>query len=294
MNAWHRFAQHRAAVVSLALLVLLALYVVVWPLVSPHDPYGVDFSQKRQLPSAEHLLGTDIFGRDLLTRMALGGRFSLGVAAGAALLVAAAGLAYGGIAGLARGRLDEVMMRVLDGLFAIPRLPFYITFVVVMSGRNTGTLSLVVALAGVSWFATARLVRMQVVSLRETDYVRAARTVGGRPLHVLLRHVAPNTLGILLVAVLLELPALLLGEALVSVLGLGPNPPAATWGNIAQEGIANGQLWTVVLASIAITGFSVCASFVADGVQDALDPRRAWAPGPARRGLLRRLLPARA
>jgi oligopeptide transport system permease protein len=292
VTALQRFARHRAATVSLLLLVLLVGYCVGWPLVSPHDPYDVDFAQKLQAPSVAHPLGTDLFGRDLLTRMALGGPVSLGVAGAAALVVAVAGLLYGGIAGMAGGRVDETMMRVLDGLFSIPRLPFYVTVLVIVAGRNTGYGALVVALSAVSWLATARLVRMQVVSLRSSDYVRAARSLGARRLHLLLRHIAPNTLGILLVGVLLELPALLLGEALVSVLGLGPNPPTATWGNIAQEGITNGSLWAVVLPSIAITGFAVCASFVADGLQDALDPRRDWAP--VRRRSLRRALARRA
>jgi oligopeptide transport system permease protein len=292
VRPFRRFARHRAAAVSLVVLVVLGLYCGLCPVLSPHDPYAVEFAQKLQLPNLAHPFGTDLFGRDLFVRMALGGRVSLGVAGAAALVVAVAGLLYGGIAGLAGGRVDETMMRILDGLFAIPRLPFYVTVLVIVAGRDTGFGALVVALSAVSWLATARLVRMQVVSLRGSDYVRAARSLGARRSHLLLRHIAPNTLGILLVGVLLELPALLLGEALVSVLGLGPNPPAATWGNIAQEGISNNSLWAVVLPSIAITGFAVCASFVADGVQDALDPRREWAPVERKRlrGLARRLL----
>lgn len=276
MKAWRRFTRHRAALVALAGLALLALYCGLWPVVSPFDPNGVDFAQKLELPSLHHPFGTDLFGRDLLTRMAFGGRISVGVSLGAAAVVATLGLSYGGIAGLAGGRVDETMMRVLDGLFAIPRLPFYIVFLVVMSGQDTGVWTLIVALSAVSWLATARLVRMQIASLRTSDYVRAARSLGARPPQILLRHLTPNTLAILLVGVLLELPQLLLGEAFVSVLGLGPNPPTATWGNIAQEGIVHHRIWAVLLPSIAITAFALCASFVADGVQEALDPRRDW------------------
>jgi ABC-type dipeptide/oligopeptide/nickel transport system permease subunit len=292
MRAWRRFTRHRGAAAALVALGLLGLYCALWPVVSPYDPNEVDFARKLQLPGLHHPFGTDLFGRDLLTRMALGGRISVGVALGAALVVAVVGLAYGGIAGYAGGRVDEAMMRVLDALFAIPRLPFYIVFLVVMAGRDTGVWTLIVALSAVSWLATARLVRMQVVSLRSSDYVRAARSLGARAPHVFLRHLAPNTFAILLVGVLLELPALLLGEALVSVLGLGPNPPTATWGNIAQEGIVHHRIWAVLLPSIAITGFAVCASFVADGVQEALDPRRDWGQRPPS-GRLRRLLGVR-
>ena len=289
MKAWRRFSHHKAAVVSVAALALLGLYCGLWPSLAPYDPYAVDFSQKFLLPEWSHPFGTDLFGRDLFTRMALGGRVSLLVAAGAAGIVAVVGLAYGAVSGFAGGRVDETMMRVLDGLFAIPRLPFYIVLVVILAGRNTGPGTLIVALAAVSWLATARLVRMQVVSLRQSEYVRAARVLGARPTHVIVRHLAPNTLGILVVAVLLELPALLLGEAFVSVLGLGPNPPAATWGNIAQEGMQYDSMWLVLLPSIAITGFAVCANFVADGIQDALDPRREWVSERPRRKPLRRL-----
>jgi len=289
VRAWGRFVRHRAAAVSLLVLVLLGLYVCVWPLVTPYDQYAVDFGQKFLGPGLRHPFGTDLFGRDLFTRMATGGQVSLLVALGAAGVIGVISLVYGTIAGLAGGRVDEVMMRVVDGLFAVPRLPFYIVVLVIVAGRDTGVSTLIVALASVSWLASARLVRMQVVTLRQSEYVRAARALGGRRLHVGLRHVAPNTLGILLVAVLLELPALLLGEALVSVLGLGPNPPAATWGNIAQEGMQYDSLWLVILPSIAITGFAVCANFVADGVQDALDPRRDWGADGAARRPLRRL-----
>lgn len=296
MNALRRFSHHRAAVVSVVCLAALGLGCALVPLWSPYDAYLVDFSQKLQLPNAGHPLGTDFFGRDLLLRMALGGRFSLLVAAAAAGVVAVAGLTYGVVSGLAGGKVDELMMRVLDGLFAIPRLPFYIVVVVVASGRDTGTETLIVALSAVSWLATARLVRMRAAELRTSEFVRAARAVGVGPVRLAVRYVAPGTIGIMFVAVLLELPALLLGEALVSALGLGPNPPAATWGTIAQDGIYHNELWVVLLPSLAITGFAVCASYVADGLQDALDPRRDWAPVERGRlrGLGRRLLGPRA
>ena len=286
-RALRRFSHHRAAVVSLLALALLGIYCGLWPFLTPYDPYAVDFSQKFLLPEWSHPFGTDLFGRDLFTRMAFGGQVSLLVAAGAAGIVALVGLSYGAVSGFAGGRVDETMMRVLDGLFAIPRLPFYIVLVVILAGRNTGTGTLIVALSAVSWLATARLVRMQVVSLRQSEYVRAARVLGARPLHVLVRHLAPNTLGILLVAVLLELPALLLGEAFVSVLGLGPNPPAATWGNIAYDGWMEHRAWDMLVATLAITVFAVSANLLADGIQDVLDPRRRRAVARARPRLLR-------
>lgn len=277
-----RFTANRAAVASAFAVVLIVAGCVVWPLVSPYDPNAVDFSQRFQLPTPEHPLGTDAFGRDLLTRMAEGGRYSLTVAAGAAILILLAGFLYGAAAGLGGPRVDSVLMRLLDGLFALPRLPFYVVVLSLVGlGANIGIL--ILALAAVSWLTTARLVRGQIRQVRTYDFYRAAEALGARRLRLLRRHIWPNVLGVLLVAVLLEVPAILLGEAFVSVLGLGANPPQATWGTIAQDGQTWGRLYEILLPSAAIVLFAVCAHFVADGVSDALDPRRETHRRPLRR-----------
>ena len=256
------------------------------PFVSPYDPYAIDFSQSLQNPTREHPLGTDFFGRDMLTRLALGGRTSMLVAAGAIAVILVVGGIWGTVAGLAGGKTDEVMMRIVDALYAIPRLPFAIMILVVV-GLNGNEWTLIAALAVVGWLTTARLVRAQIVSLHDVEYVKAARALGAHRGQIAARHLLPNSAGVLVVAVFLELPAVLLGEAFLSVLGLGLNPPEATWGNIAQLGQDRGDLSAVVLASAAIAVFAVCANLVADGLQDAFDPRREV--GPRRRGLLRRL-----
>jgi oligopeptide transport system permease protein len=268
-----RFARNRPAVAGAAVVVLVVAACAVGPTLSPHDPYALDFSQDTQWPSAAHPFGTDLFGRDLATRMALGGRTTLLVAAGAVALILALGLVYGTVAGVAGGRVDEAMMRVLDGMLALPRLPVMI-IILVLVGLRANLWTLVFTLAIVNWMVTARLVRTQIVTLRQQQYVRAARALGAGWGQIALRHLAPNALGVLVIAVFLELPGVVLGEAFVSVLGLGVNPPEATWGNIAQEGIERGRLYLVVLPSAAIALVAVAASFVADGLHDALDPRR--------------------
>jgi oligopeptide transport system permease protein len=254
--------------------IIAACFVVPW--LSPHDPYAVEFSQKLQGPSSAHLLGTDIFGRDLLVRMALGGRTSLAIAFAALGVILVLGLVYGTIAGLAGGRLDALMMRILDGFLALPRFPVMIV-ILVLAGLNTTAFTLVLALSVTNWMVTARLVRMEILSLRGRDFVRAAEAVGAGRLSIFRRHLAPNAAGVLLVAVLLELPTVILGEAFASALGLGLNPPAATWGNIAFDGIYHGRLYEVFLPSAAIALFAIAANVVADGIHDALDPRRARA-----------------
>jgi oligopeptide transport system permease protein len=283
MAAWRRFRHSRAAMWATGGLGLLVLFCLLAPVLSPYDPYAVDFSMKLQLPSPRHLFGTDFFGRDLLERMALGGRASMFIALVAIAIIFVIGVLYGALAGLAGGKLDELMMRILDGLFAVPRLPG-ILIILVLVGPNGNIFTVILAVSLFSWMATARLVRGQILALKQNDYIRAARALGARPHQVLLRHLVPNTFGVLLVAVLLELPGVILNEAFVSVLGLGINPPAATWGNIAQEGLGRSNPYFLILPSLAIVLFAVAVNFVADGLQDALDPRRdhaatsAWSP----------------
>jgi len=281
-DALGRYAANRAALAATLVLVVLVGACVFVPVLSPYDPYEVEFELANGGMSAEHPLGTDQFGRDLLTRTALGGRASMTIAAAATAVILLLGLAYGAVAGFAGGRLDEAMMRLLDGLFAVPRLPAMIV-ILVLVGLGGGTLTLVFALSILSWMTTARLVRGQIVFLREHDFVRAAEAVGARSREVIVRHMIPNTLGVLVVAVLLEMPAIILGEAFLSLLGLGLNAPAATWGNIAQDGFLSARPFVMVVPSAAIALFAVCVNFVADGVQDALDPRRGRA-GRRRRG----------
>jgi ABC-type dipeptide/oligopeptide/nickel transport system permease subunit len=283
-GGWSRFRRNEAAVWALGGLGLLVAFCLLAPIISPYDPYEVKFAKKLELPNPKHWLGTDFFGRDLLERMALGGRLSMFIAFAAIVIILLIGLTYGTIAGVVGGKLDELMMRGLDALFAIPRLPG-ILIILVLVGANGNVGTVILALSLFSWMTTARLVRNQIVSIKQNDYVRAARALGARPYQVVVRHIVRNIFAILLVAVVLELPGVILNEAFVSVLGLGINPPTATWGNIAQEALGLSNPYFLILPSAAIAMFAVAVNFVADGLQDALDPRResvgattAWSP----------------
>lgn len=272
-DAWYRYVRNRAAVVAGAVFVLLVAFCVIWPIVSPHDPYAVNFSEARQTPSLEHPLGTDSFGRDLLTRTALGGRVSIGIGFAATLVILLIGVTYGSIAGFAGGHLDNGMMRVLDALYGLPYLPFAIITLAILGGGGFWTL--VIALSIASWFTSARIVRGQIITLKQNDYVRAAGVVGAKWHRVLTRHLLPNTLGVLVIAVFLELPGVILGEAFLSFLGLGIGPPDASWGSMAQEGYAAYRVFPlmIIIPSVAIATLILCANFVSDGLRDALDPR---------------------
>jgi oligopeptide transport system permease protein len=272
-DAWYRYIRNRAALVAGAVFVLMLLYCLIWPIVSPYDPNEVNFSEAREMPSLEHPLGTDTFGRDLLTRTALGGRLSIGIGFAATLVILGIGVAYGSIAGFIGGQLDNGMMRFLDALYGLPYLPFAIITLAIVGEASFW--SMVIALSIVTWLTTARIVRGQIITLKENDYVRAANTLGARWHRVLVRHLLPNTLGVLIIAVFLELPGVILGEAFLSFIGLGIGPPDASWGSMAQEGYETYRTFPllIIIPSVAIATLILCANFIADGLRDALDPR---------------------
>lgn len=281
--AVRRLIQTKTTLVAAVVFVALIAYCLLWPLLSPYDADDVDFSAAGQAPSLAHPLGTDQFGRDLLTRLAEGGRTSLAIAAIALAIILTIGLLYGTVAALAGRTVDALMMRVVDGLFAIPRLPVAIVILVALRLNAQNVQSVAFALSIVGWMLTARLVRGQVLALKTRDYVTAARALGARWTSVARRHLMPNSAGILLVALFLELPTVVLGEAFLAVLGLGPEAPTATWGNIAQEGLHFARLWDMFLASAAIAVFAVSANVLVDALHDALDPRRHVHPWPPSR-----------
>ena len=264
----------RSTAIAAVLFGAIIAYCVLFPLVSPYDANGVDFTRSRQMPSLHHPLGTDTYGRDLLTRLAVGGRTTMLIASIALSAILAAGVIWGTTAAMAGGLVDSVMMRLVDGLLAIPRLPVAIVILVALRLNAQNVLTIALALAVVGWMQTARLVRGQVLSLTGRDYVRAARALGASRFEIARRHVIPNSTGIILVAILLELPTVVLGEAFIAVLGLGPDPPTATWGNIAQDGLYFARLWEPFLASAAIALFAISANVLIDSVDEMLDPRR--------------------
>jgi oligopeptide transport system permease protein len=272
-DAWRRYLRNRAAVAAGAIFVSMLAWCVITPLVSPHDPNRVYFPDAYQGPSWSHPFGTDQFGRDLFTRAALGGRISIGIGFGATLAILAIGVVYGALSGFAGGKLDNALMRFLDALYGLPYLPFAILALAIVGTVNFWTMMIALSIA--SWFITARVIRGQIITLKENDYVRAARAVGVRWYAILGRHLLPNTMGVLVITIFLELPGVILGEAFLSFLGLGINPPDASWGSMAQDGrdAYRAHPHIIIIPSLAIATLVLCANFVADGLRDALDPR---------------------
>jgi oligopeptide transport system permease protein len=272
-DAWRRFTHNKAAVISMVLFLVLALYVLIVPWVSPYDPNAVNFDIAYQTPNIHHFFGTDEFGRDLFVRTALGGRISIGIGFAATFAIMVVGILYGSISGFVGGWVDNAMMRFLDALYGLPYLPFAIITLAIFGVVNFWTM--VVALTIASWFTTARVMRGQIITLKENDYVRAAHAIGARWHRILFRHLIPNTLGVAIVFVFLELPGVVLGEAFLSFLGLGINPPNASWGSLAQDGYSQylSHPYIIVIPSVAIAWLIITAFFIADGLRDALDPR---------------------
>lgn len=272
-DAWRRYMRNKGAVIAALIFLVIILYAAIAPAVSPHDPDQVDFALANQRPSMDHLFGTDQFGRDLFTRAALGGRVSILIGFGATIAILVIGVLYGAVSGFAGGRIDNALMRFLDALYGLPYLPFAILALAIVGTVSIWTM--VVALSIASWFTSARIVRGQIMTLKQNDYVRAARAVGARWYRVLFRHLLPNTLGVLIIAIFLELPSVILGEAFLSFIGLGINPPDASWGSMAQEGRDAYRVHphVIIIPSVAIATLVLCANFIADGMRDALDPR---------------------
>ena len=272
-DAARRFVRNRGALIAFIAFIIMLGYVVIVPWVSPWDPYAVDFSHAYLPPSWDHPFGTDQFGRDLFVRTALGGRVSIGIGFAGTIAIMVVGILYGAISGFVGGALDNGMMRFLDALYGLPYLPFAIITLVIFGTVNFWTM--VVALTVASWFTTARVMRGQIITLKENDYVRSAHAVGARWHRVLFRHLLPNTLGLVIVFVFLELPGVVLGEAFLSFLGQGIQVPKASWGSLAQDG--KDQYLThpylIVVPSVAIAWLILSAFFIADGLRDALDPR---------------------
>ena len=273
-DAWRRYIRNKGAVAAAAVFLLIAAYAVVTPIVSPYEAtFCNNLREGYERPSLDHPFGTDQCGRDLFTRAALGGRISISIGFAATLVILVIGVLYGAISGFIGGKLDNGMMRFLDALYGLPYLPFAIITIAVLGGATFW--SMVIALSIASWFTSARIVRGQIITLKENDYVRAARAIGARWHRILARHLLPNTLGVLIIAIFLELPGVILGEAFLSFVGLGFDPSEASWGSMAQEGHSAYRVHphVIIIPSVAIATLVLCANFVADGLRDALDSR---------------------
>jgi oligopeptide transport system permease protein len=275
-DAWKRLRHNRAAIVgAVILLIVVALSLTGPGLVYLYNGFEydtLDLDNRLANPTARHLLGTDTLGRDLLARVLYGSRISLMVGLVSTLIALVIGVTYGAIAGYFGGRLDEIMMRSVDVLYSLPDIIFV---VVLMALFDRSLFLLLVVLGATSWLTMARIVRGQVLSLKNEQFIEAARSIGASNFRIIYRHIVPNTLGPILVYGTLTVPSVILGEAFLSFLGLGVPPPASSLGVLADEGAQAIAVHPVLLIApavlMAVTLLSL--NFFGDGLRDALDPR---------------------
>lgn len=268
---WRRFRRHKLAMASLVLLALIGLAVALAPLLTPYSYSEQHLDQILQGPSAKHLLGTDQLGRDELTRLLHGGRVSLLVGLGVALVSAVVGTLLGAVAGYYGGRLDNAIMRLTDLFLAIPLL---VLLIIASSATGGHILDIVLVISLALWMFLARIVRGLFLSLREKEYVEAARAVGASNARIIFRHMLPNALGVIIVNVTLTVAIAILTESLLSFLGFGIQPPTPTWGNMLEDGRSLMTIagWLVWFPGLAILLVVLCVNFLGDGLRDALDP----------------------
>jgi len=270
-DAWHRLRKNRLALFGGIVLCLLTLACLAGPLFA-QSYHAQNLNLGATAPSADHWLGTDTLGRDLLSRILYGGRISLMVGLVATFVALTIGVTYGAIAGYVGGKLDTVMMRVVDILYALP-FTIFVILLMVFFGRNI--LLLFLAIGAVEWLTMARIVRGQILSIKKMEYIEAARSLGLSRRRIIFRHMLPNILGPIIVYTTLTIPAVMLLEAFLSFLGLGVQPPMSSWGSLIKDGAEKMEEfpWLLIFpgAIFSLTLFSL--NFLGDGLRDALDVR---------------------
>ena len=271
-DAWLRLKKNRAAVTGGVVLAVMVVLAILTPWIAPYGYEVQNLDLGATPPSAAHWLGTDIFGRDLLTQILYGGRISLAVGFIATAVALVIGVTWGAVAGYVGGRIDSVMMRFVDILYALPFMIFIILLMVVF-GRNI--LLLFLAIGAVEWLTMARIMRTQVQSLRQQEFVEAAVSLGLPPSAIIFKHIIPNALGPIIVYTTLTIPSVMLLEAFLSFLGLGIQPPQTSWGLLISYGAETMEEypWLLIFPGLALTITLFSLNFLGDGLRDALDVR---------------------
>jgi ABC-type dipeptide/oligopeptide/nickel transport system permease subunit len=297
--AWQRFKRNRAAVVGAWFLILLLAAIIVWPVTLKiagthfaqlHNPDQLSDAQFAP-PDAQHWFGTDVHGRDLFSRVLFGAQISLLVGVVGALVSLVIGVLWGAVAGYVGGRVDAVLMRVVDVLYSLPTVIFVIVLITTVGellkqshliasspalGKSLRVILLFIGLGAVSWLTMARIVRGQVLSLRTRAFVEASRALGARPRWIIARHIIPNIFGVAITYLALTMPAIILYESFLSYLGLGVQPPMASWGTLIAEGVSQINpiriyWWLIAFPGGVLVATLLALNFLGDGLRDAWD-----------------------
>jgi len=273
-DAWQRLIQNKAAVASVVILLVITVMIIFAPYLSPFEYDETDWDLISSPPSTEnaHIFGTDGVGRDLFVRTLYGGRMSLMVGVIATLVSLIIGISYGATAGYLGGRVDTVMMRIVDILYAMPFM-FFVILLMVFFGRNIYLIF--IAIGAINWLDMARIVRGQTLSLKGREFIEAAQASGVTTARIILRHIVPNLLGIVVVYVTLTIPQVILVESFLSFLGLGVQEPDTSWGALVNEGAQDMESapWALLFPAGFLATTLFCFNFIGDGLRDALDPK---------------------
>ena len=270
-SAFRRFAHNKLSLISLCVIVILALLCIFVPIFSQFEYSATNFGNSLQTPNTTHLFGTDGLGRDIFVRSFIGGRVTFEIAFAATFTVLAIGVVYGSIAGFLGKSADALMMRVVDILYGIPFLFFCILLLTVF---GQSMLLSFVAIAALAWLDMARVVRGQTLSLKEKEFVEAAKVCGVSNWHIITRHIIPNLIGVVIIYAALTIPNMIVISAVLSFFGLGVMEPMTSWGLLISDGAQNMNAWWLLLFPAGLMVITLLAfAFVANGLRDALDPR---------------------
>ena len=272
IDALYRLISNKLSLFSTIWIILIIFLAIITPLIAPYDYAYQDLDLGPSGPSALHLLGTDTLGRDLLTRMMYGSRVSLMVGFLATIVALTIGVLWGTVAGFSGGRVDTIMMRIVDILYGIPFIIFVILLMVIFE-RNL--ILLFMAIGAVEWLTMARIVRSQVMNLSKQEFILAAEAMGVSKISIIFRHLIPNTIGPVIVYATLTIPQIMLLEAFLSFLGLGVQAPLSSWGLLIRDGAVSMEeyWWLLIFPSLAFSLTLFSLNFIGDGLRDALDPR---------------------
>lgn len=271
-DAFSRLRKNKMAMMGVCVLVFFIVIALLTPFIAPYTYEGQNLELGATAPSVQHWLGTDSLGRDQLTRIMYGSRVSLMVGFIATAVALLIGVLWGATAGFIGGRLDAIMMRIVDALFALPFTIFIILLTVIF---DSSMLLLFIAIGAVEWLTMARIVRGQVLSIKQQEFVEAAISMGLSPWQIITRHLIPNVLGPIIVYTTLTIPSVILLESFLSFLGLGVQPPQSSWGSLIASGVETMEEypWLLIFPGLALSLTLFSLNFLGDGLRDALDPR---------------------
>ena len=271
-DVWSRLKEDRLAIFGLAVIVVVILFAVLAPILSRYEYDEMDFNFSNDPPTLTHFFGCDMFGRDLFVRVAYGARISLAVGFIASFISLFIGVIYGGVSGYRGGKFDDVMMRIVDVIYSVPAMIYVILLMVVV---GPGLKSIFITLGISYWAGMARIVRAEVMRLKNEEFVLAARVLGASANRILLRHLIPNAMGPILVTLTFSIPSAIFTESFLSFVGLGVSAPMASWGMLCSDSVGALPIypWQLFFPAGAISVTILAFNFLGDGLRDALDPR---------------------